>query len=93
MQIFITGTPFETARDLDPRRLNKQIIETEQIINAIIGTGKGWFNHPIVKMYKNNVNFLMSYLLCLESYRNGDLTKALFFSDGAMNNKPDFIDD
>jgi len=92
MQIFITGTPFETARDLDPRRLNKQIIETGQIINAIIGVGKGWFNHPIVKMYKNHINFLISYSLCLESYKKGDLTKALFFSDVAMNNKPDFID-
>lgn len=93
MQIFITGTPFETARDLDPRRLNKQIIETEQIINAILGIGKGWFNHPVVKMYKNDVNFLMSYLCCLDAYRKGDLIKALQFSDGAMNNKPVFIDE
>lgn len=92
MQIFITGTPFDTARDLDPRRLNKQIIETDQIIKAITGFGK-WFNHPIVKMYKNHVNFLMLYLCCLEAYKNGDIVKALQFSDAAMNNKPDFIDE
>ena len=93
MQIFIIGTPFETAKDLDPRRLNKQIIETKQIIDAILGVGKGWFNHPIVKMYKNNPQFLMMYLVCLESYRDGDYIKALQFSDGAMMQKPDFIDE
>lgn len=93
MQVFITGTPFETARDLDPRRLNKQIIETRQIIDAIIsGIGK-WLNHPVVKMYKNNLDFLLMYLTCLKSYRNGDLNKALQFSDGAMLVKPNFIDE
>ena len=41
MQVFIVGTPYETAEALDAKRLNKQIIENKQIMDAIIGTGKG----------------------------------------------------
>lgn len=33
MQIFIIGTPFETAKALDRKRLNKQIIECQQILD------------------------------------------------------------
>ena len=58
MQIFLIGTVLETAQALDNRRLNKQIIECQQILDAINGTGKGWFNHPVVHMYKNH------YILC-----------------------------
>ena len=48
MQVFIVGTPYETADVLDSKRLNKQIIENKQIMDAILGTGKGGFNHPVV---------------------------------------------
>ena len=51
MQVFIVGNPLETAMILDSRRLNKQIIETEQIIKAITGESKAWNNHPVVKPY------------------------------------------
>ena len=34
MQVFIIGTPLETARVLDNKRLNKQIIECGQILDA-----------------------------------------------------------
>lgn len=37
MQVFIVGSPIETAMALDKKRLNKQIIETRQIIDAICG--------------------------------------------------------
>lgn len=47
MQIFITGSPLETAEALDARRLNKQIIECRQILAAIDGTSKAWSNHPV----------------------------------------------
>ena len=40
MQIFIVGSPIETADTLDKRRLNKQIIECRQILAAINGTIK-----------------------------------------------------
>jgi hypothetical protein len=37
MQVFIIGTPLETAKVLDNKRLNKQIIECGQILDAING--------------------------------------------------------
>lgn len=37
MQIFIVGSILETAKALDKRRLNKQIIECKQILAAIDG--------------------------------------------------------
>ena len=32
MQVFIIGSPFETAKCLDSKRLNKQIMECGQIL-------------------------------------------------------------
>ena len=37
MKVFIIGTPLETAIALDGRRLNKQIVETQQILDALNG--------------------------------------------------------
>ncbi|MBR5476684.1 MAG: hypothetical protein IKV17_07700 [Bacteroidaceae bacterium] len=37
MQVFIIGTPLETAIALDPLRLNKQIVECQQILDALNG--------------------------------------------------------
>ena len=52
MQIFLPyKNVFETAKCLDNRRLNKQITECNQILDAIDGA-KAWCNHPITKMYK-----------------------------------------
>ena len=90
MQIFIIGSPFETAQALDNRRLNKQIIETRQIIKAIKCESNAWANHPCVKMYREHVLWLRFYIMCLCAYRNGfhDLSKSA--SDLAYNRKPDF---
>ena len=52
MQIFLPYKDvFETAKCLDNRRLNKQIIECRQILDAIDENSKASCNHPIVKMY------------------------------------------
>ena len=80
MQIFITGTPFETAQALDKRRLNKQIIECRQILKAINGESKAWANHPCVKMYRSHVEWLEMYLGALDDYRDGNMEHAKFFS-------------
>lgn len=37
MNVFIIGTPLETARALDKARLNKQIIECQQMLDEVIG--------------------------------------------------------
>ena len=44
MQVFIIGTPLETAMALDAKRLNKQTIEARQILKAIVGDSKAWAN-------------------------------------------------
>lgn len=52
MNIFIVGSPVETARALDLRRLHKQIIECQQILDALNGKC-AWSNHPCTLQYKD----------------------------------------
>ena len=80
MQIFIIGTPLETAKVLDIRRLNKQIIECHQILDALNGA-KAWSNHPVVLEYKDYVDWLKLYTFVLEEYRNGNYATAELVSD------------
>lgn len=75
MQVFIVGTPLETASALDPRRLNKQIIECQQILDALNGA-KAWSNHPCVLQYKGHEEWLKSYMECLKRYREDDYSGA-----------------
>lgn len=75
MQVFIIGTPIETAMALDPLRLNKQIIETQQILDALNGK-KAWSRHPAVLQYKGHEEWLREYLECLVGYKNNDLVQA-----------------
>jgi hypothetical protein len=59
----------ETAKVLDYRRLNKQILECDQILKALEKKrsgfqGKiGWINHPATRMWEG-------YEDCLEVYRD-----------------------
>ena len=73
MQVFVVGSPLETAMALDKARLRKQIIECHQILAAIHGEGKGWFHHPVVLMYSepNSVRWLQTYADILEGYLDG----------------------
>ena len=71
MQVFVPfQSPFAVAMCLDTRRLNKQIIECQQILNAIDGKTTAWSNHPAVKMYRRYREWLYNYALCLQEYRN-----------------------
>lgn len=92
MQVFIVGTVEETAMALDRRRLNKQIIECQQILDAIDGTGKGWFNHPVVKMYTPYRKWLMIYMWYLQEYaqEKSDLLMMMHFNKFCKDNKPPF---
>ena len=73
MQVFVVGSPLETAMALDKARLRKQIIECHQILAAIHGEGKGWIHHPVVLMYSepNSVRWLQMYADILEGYLAG----------------------
>lgn len=65
MQVFIIGTPLETARALSKRYLNNQINEAKIILDALNGA-KAWSNHPCVLQYRGYENWIGLYLKCLE---------------------------
>ena len=89
MQVFIIGSPLETARILDKRRLNKQIIECNQILNALRGK-KTWRNHPAVLEYKGYEKWLTWYRSCLEWYVLGNISWANTCSIKASEATPPF---
>jgi hypothetical protein len=68
MQVFIIGTPLATAMALDRRRLNKQIIECQQILDALRGKS-AWRNHPCVLQYRGYEEWLVYYFNVLVNYR------------------------
>lgn len=70
MQVFIIGSPFETAQILDKKRLNRQIQEAKVILDALNGA-KAWSNHPCVLQYRGHEDWLLHYQWCLESYYRG----------------------
>lgn len=95
MQIFLPYIDIiDVAKCLDKRRLHKQIVECKQIIKAITGESEAWKNHPIVKMYSNDLEFVKMYLGVLEEYwkNNGEATKNLVMLNEAARIKlPNFI--
>lgn len=92
MQVFLPFiSPLETACCLDKRRLNKQVIECKQILNALAGNSKAWLNHPVTQMYKNHTLWLEYYMLCLQSYFKGDLNMAEKYNNIAILKTPYFI--
>ena len=75
MQTFLTHFCFvETARHLDNKRLNKQIVEATQILNTLKKIDKqgnvigvysktpAWVHHPAVLMWINHETSLISYI-------------------------------
>ncbi len=61
MQTFLPYSDFrDSAKCLDRLRLGKQRVENMQIMKSII-TGKGWSNHPAVKMWKKYPFYLWLY--------------------------------
>lgn len=89
MQVFIVGTPLATAMALDSRRLNKQIIECGQILDALNGK-KAWSNHPCVLQYRKHKEWLNDYMRCLVYYQCGNIDWAEKMSDICEWTKPKF---
>lgn len=73
MQVFVVGSPLETAMALSRKHLRNQINEAHVILAAIHGEGKGWHHHPVVLMYSepNSVRWLQMYADILEGYLDG----------------------
>lgn len=64
MQTFLPFPSFHFSLDvLDKRRLNKQNLESTQILNILLGRTniRGWRNHPIVNMWRGYENSLKMY--------------------------------
>lgn len=88
MQVFIVGSPLETAMALDKRRLNKQIIECKQILDALNGA-KAWSNHPCVLQYRGYEKWLKYYLRVLHNWHIGGVPHQ-FYDDVANKTRPPF---
>lgn len=84
MQVFIVGTPLETAQALDKKRLHKQIVECRQILDALNGA-KAWSNHPCVLQYEGYERWLEKYLNCLVAFVAGDMLTAKIESQYATD--------
>ena len=89
MQVFIVGTPLETAKALDGRRIQKQIVECQQILAALNGA-KAWSNHPCVLQYKGHERWLLNYMYCLIGYIQGDMLFALNSNHNCQKLTPNF---
>lgn len=96
MQVFIPyASPYKTALVMkgDFKRFNKQILETKQIIAAIEDPTKGYANHPVTKMYTNDVEWLRFYLDTFEWVKLGDLNEAKLASCQANLIRPEWMTD
>ena len=91
MQVFIVGSPLETAQCMDKLRLNKQILECRQILDALNGA-KAWSNHPCVLQYRGYEQWLRYYKRSLVQYVRGRKSLASHFSVLADAIRPDWHD-
>lgn len=91
MQVFIIGTPLETAKAMagDTRRYNKQIIEVGQILDALNGK-TAWSNHPCVLQYREHQQWLYEYLQCLKEFALGRVYTPQEYSKFADKYRPSF---
>lgn len=64
MQTFLPYVDFtRSAQCLDTKRLVKQIVECQQIFNALLlPEAKGWKNHPAVTQWKGYESSLLDYM-------------------------------
>lgn len=57
----------KTAKALDSKRLNKQILECYQILKVLSNNDPhaGWRNHPAVKMWRGSEYSLLNYTMSM----------------------------
>lgn len=62
MQTFLVDQNwYQSARQLDNKRLGKQRVEAMQILRVLAGETKGWKNHPAVLMWYGHEVALAHY--------------------------------
>lgn len=69
MNVFIPYPDIiDTITCLDKRRANKQVLECETILKAIMKETRGYQNHPCTLMYTPYSNWLHWYKVILKEY-------------------------
>ena len=66
MQTFLPYADFaKSAKALDSKRLNKQILEGYQILKVLSNPDPkaAWRNHPAVKMWRGSEHMLLNYVM------------------------------
>ena len=63
MQTFLPHPSYaKSAAAIDTRRLQKQIVECQQLLNALLNPeAKGWRNHPSAMMWRGCKKSLADY--------------------------------
>jgi len=69
---FVTSSNPKSVKHLDNRRLNKQRVEAQQILDTLLSNTivkvdnktKGWVNHPSVLMWTGHTDALKVYINC-----------------------------
>ena len=89
MQVFIVGSPLETAMALSKRHLNNQINEAKIILDALNGA-KAWSNHPCVLQYRGYEEWLREYRSCLEAWKDNDKLAAFVAEQWCHQTRPPF---
>jgi len=100
MQVFVPyANPYKTAKCLDNKRLNKQILECLQILSSVTKIDIGWKmpkyvrKHPITLLWENDVPYLIKYTkaMCHEFFmRKGKIHKCDLLLDDCFNNLCNF---
>lgn len=96
MQVFVCEkSPIEVCEAMkrDKLRMNKQVIEANQIIKSIDGLSKSWKNHPVCLMYREHRDWLYNYMCCMDCYLKGLYDYAKDWSDKADTIRPSFLTD
>lgn len=88
MQVFIIGSPLDTAKALDGARLRKQIIEVGQILDALNGA-KAWNNHPCVLQYRGYEEWLKNYRRVLHLWNIWGIEHD-FYNEMAIRSTPNW---
>lgn len=92
MQIFVTGTVFETIEALDKKRFHNQITEARIVLECLQGKN-GWGKHPLIKMYTDYEDWLMCYIEAFKAYKSGEVEAAKIISRIAELYQPDWFDE
>jgi len=100
MQTFLPYANFHlSAECLDNKRLNKQIVEVQQILKALTDPNYGWQNHPAVKMWRGyefqlclygmamNEKYAFRFNRAVDYHKSGQYITSVYFNNHNWTDK------